>query len=51
MTDLHLRASIWYEDQGLELEAFHHAAAANDVERAERLMEGKGDSPLHFVAR
>ena len=39
--------AIWYEEQGLELEAFQHAAAAHDVERAERLMEGKG-IPLHF---
>ena len=38
---LHLRASRWYEDQGLTMEAFHHAAAANAVERAERLIEGK----------
>ena len=44
---LHIRASAWYEDNGLEIEAFHHAAAANDVERAERLIEGKG-MPLHF---
>jgi LuxR family maltose regulon positive regulatory protein len=45
--ELHRRASAWYEDQGLDLEAFHHATAANDVERAERLIEGKG-MPLHF---
>jgi LuxR family maltose regulon positive regulatory protein len=45
--ELHIRASQWYEDNGLELEAFQHAAAANDIERAERLMEGKG-IPLHF---
>jgi LuxR family maltose regulon positive regulatory protein len=45
--ELHIRASQWYEDQGLELEAFHHATAANDVERAERLIEGKG-VPLQF---
>jgi len=43
----HIRASQWYEDNGLDIEAFHHAAAANDVERAERLIEGKG-IPLHF---
>src|SRR5665811_839631 len=30
----HIRAAQWYEENGLELEAFHHAAAANDVERA-----------------
>jgi LuxR family maltose regulon positive regulatory protein len=43
----HRRASQWYEDNGLEIEAFQHAAAANDVERAERLIEGDG-VPLHF---
>jgi ATP/maltotriose-dependent transcriptional regulator MalT len=31
----------------LAFEAFRHAAAANDVERAERLIESKG-MPLHF---
>ena len=44
---LHIRASQWYEDDALEIEAFHHAAAANDIERTERLMEGKG-IPLHL---
>jgi LuxR family transcriptional regulator, maltose regulon positive regulatory protein len=44
---LHIRASLWYEDQGLEIEAFHHAVAAHDVERAARLVEGKG-MPLQF---
>jgi LuxR family maltose regulon positive regulatory protein len=44
---LHRRASEWYEQNGLEIEAFQHAAAANDVERAERLMEGEG-MPLQF---
>jgi LuxR family transcriptional regulator, maltose regulon positive regulatory protein len=47
VTELHRRASIWYEDNGLEIEAFHHAAVANDVERAERLIEGEG-MPLQF---
>jgi LuxR family maltose regulon positive regulatory protein len=47
MNELHIRASQWYEDNSLELEAFHHAAAANDIERAERLIEGKG-IPLHL---
>jgi LuxR family maltose regulon positive regulatory protein len=47
VNELHIRASQWYEDNGLYIEAFHHAAAANDIERAERLMEGKG-MPLHF---
>jgi LuxR family maltose regulon positive regulatory protein len=44
---LHVRASAWYEKNGLEIEAFHHAAAAHDVERAARLMEGDG-MPLPF---
>ncbi len=47
VTELHIRASVWYEDHGLEIEAFHHAANANDVARAERLIEGEG-MPLHF---
>jgi len=47
VAELHKHASQWYEDHGLEIEAFHHAVAAKDVERAERLMEGKG-IPLHF---
>ena len=50
MAELHIRASQWYEDNGLEIEAFQHAAAAHDVERAERLIEGKG-MPLHYRAR
>jgi LuxR family transcriptional regulator, maltose regulon positive regulatory protein len=47
VNELHIRASVWYEDQGLEIEAFHHAVAAHDVERAARLVEGKG-MPLQF---
>jgi LuxR family maltose regulon positive regulatory protein len=43
----HLRASAWYEANGFEIEAFEHAAAGHDVERAERLIEGRG-MPLHF---
>ena len=45
--ELHIRASQWFEDNDLDIEAFRHAAAANDVARAERLMDGKG-IPLHF---
>ncbi len=41
MAEYHIRASQWFEDDGLEVEAFQHAAAAGDIERAERLMEGK----------
>ncbi|MEZ4865596.1 MAG: LuxR C-terminal-related transcriptional regulator [Caldilineaceae bacterium] len=47
IAELHIRASQWYEENGLELEAFHHATAADDVARAERLIEG-GGMPLHF---
>ena len=47
VTELHSRASEWYEDNGLELEAFLHAAAVNDLDRAERLIEGQG-VPLQF---
>ena len=45
---LHLRASQWYEDQRLELEAFQHAAAANDVERAGRLIRERS-MPVHSL--
>lgn len=44
---LHRRASAWYEHKGYEIEAFKHAAAGNDIDRAERLIEGKG-MPLQF---
>jgi len=47
IAELHVRASEWYETNGLMLEAFQHAAAANDVERAERLMESRTMS-LHL---
>jgi LuxR family transcriptional regulator, maltose regulon positive regulatory protein len=47
VNELHLRACLWYEDHGLSLEAFHHAAAAHDVEHAARLVEGEG-MPLLF---
>jgi LuxR family transcriptional regulator, maltose regulon positive regulatory protein len=42
INELHIRASKWYEDNGLEIEAFHHAAAGNDIDRTQRLIEGKG---------
>ena len=47
VAELHNRASAWYEDHGLEVDAFRHAAAAHDVVRAERLIEGEG-VPLYF---
>ena len=45
--ELHTRASRWYEDNGMEIEAFRHAVAANDLDRAELLVEGNG-KPLYF---
>jgi LuxR family maltose regulon positive regulatory protein len=47
VAELHIRASVWYEENGLEIDAFRHAAAANDVERAERLITGEG-VPLQY---
>ncbi|RJE90458.1 LuxR family transcriptional regulator [Paenibacillus sp. 1011MAR3C5] len=44
---LHMRASQWYEEHGLELEAFQHATEAGDVNRAAGLAEG-GGMPLFF---
>ncbi len=42
LAEYHIRASIWYEENNLKLEAFQHAAAANDIERAIRLIEENG---------
>jgi LuxR family maltose regulon positive regulatory protein len=47
VTNLHIRASQWFEENGLEFEAFQHAAAANDVARAEHLIDSKGMN-LHY---
>lgn len=45
--ELHTRASVWYESQGMAISAFQHAVAANDVDRAYRLMQGEG-MPLQY---
>ncbi|OXM16960.1 LuxR C-terminal-related transcriptional regulator [Paenibacillus herberti] len=42
IAELHILASQWYEKNGLEVEAFHHAVLAEDIERAARLAEGEG---------
>lgn len=42
VTELHICASEWYENNGLGMEAFHHSAAANDIDRSLRLIEEKG---------
>jgi LuxR family maltose regulon positive regulatory protein len=47
IAELQLHASEWYENNDLMLEAFRHAAAANDIERAVRLMESK-KMPIHL---
>ncbi|MGG3504464.1 LuxR C-terminal-related transcriptional regulator [Paenibacillus lautus] len=47
VSELHRRASEWHERQALLLEAFQHAIAAQDVDRAARLIEGEG-IPLIF---
>jgi LuxR family maltose regulon positive regulatory protein len=39
VAELHRRASIWYEEQGLLVEALRHALAAEDFERAAQLVE------------
>ncbi|MBN2500819.1 MAG: hypothetical protein JXB38_08585 [Anaerolineales bacterium] len=44
---LHIRASKWHEENGLAFEAFQHAAAGHDVQRAQWLIEGK-KIPRHF---
>jgi len=46
VAELHIRASQWCEDTGLQLEAFRYAARAQDLDRAERLATGKG-MPIH----
>jgi LuxR family transcriptional regulator, maltose regulon positive regulatory protein len=50
VNELHIRASIWYEAQGLDLEAFQHAAAAHDVERAARMMDRERTHPVVLAA-
>lgn len=47
LQELHKRASQWFEENGLVIEAFHHAVAANDIDRTARLVQGRG-LPLHF---
>lgn len=47
IAELHQRASAWYDKNDMPIEAFQHAAAANDIDRAERLMES-GRMPFHY---
>ena len=47
VAELHSRASLWYEDHDLDIEAFQHAAAAGEVDHAVHLIEGKGIPLYH----
>ena len=44
LVELHLRASEWFENEGLIMEAVNHALAKHDWERAARLMENASES-------
>ena len=46
LPELHQRASVWFERQGLATEAVHHALEANDIERAAALIEDIGLSVM-----
>ncbi|MCV2353475.1 LuxR C-terminal-related transcriptional regulator [Paucibacter sp. B2R-40] len=45
---LHLRATAWYEAQGMIRDALHHAVAAGDTARAMQVVQGDG-MPLYFL--
>ena len=47
INQLHIRASMWFEKHGFGIEAFQHAAAAHDLDRAIRLIEADG-TPLYL---
>ena len=47
--ELHLRASAWFENEGLITEAVNHVLAARNWERAALLMEMAGESPRKGV--
>ena len=48
LPSLHLRASTWYEAQGMVRQALHHAVAAGDTPRAIQVVQGKS-MPLYFL--
>jgi len=48
VSPLHLRASAWYESQGMVSQALHHAVAAGDMSRAFQIVQGRG-MPLYFL--
>ena len=46
-SELHQRASVWFEEQGFTEETISHAFAARDYERAARLVEKNAMDMLH----
>ena len=48
LAPLHLRATAWYEGQGMVSQALHHAVAAGDTQRAIQVVQGQG-MPLYFL--
>ena len=46
MTELHFRASQWFEQEGLISEAIHHALGAKDFERAASLIESVAETMI-----
>ena len=48
VSPLHLRASAWYESQGMVRQALHHAVIAGDTLRAFQVVQGHG-MPLYFL--
>jgi LuxR family maltose regulon positive regulatory protein len=47
IAEYHMRASQWYENHSLDIEAFQHAAAAGEVDHAIHLIDGKGIPLYH----
>jgi LuxR family maltose regulon positive regulatory protein len=47
ISEYHRRASVWFEANDLTIDAFRHAAAAQDIDRAEHLIDS-GKLPMHF---
>jgi LuxR family maltose regulon positive regulatory protein len=47
VVELHSRASLWFVDHDLDIEAFQHAADAGELDRAMHLIEGKGIPLYH----
>lgn len=47
ISNLHRRASQWFQENGFFIEAFQHAVDADDISLAEQLLEGNG-TPLQY---